>query len=207
MTFWQRVEKALKENNISEAELSRRVGLTQTGIIGWKTRGSIPRADIAIKTASVLNTSVDYLVNGNIDIDKIEKSAKSFLIPILNQELSAGRGQELPDNDKPQGLVSIPSKLRKEFGDNLAALHVHGDSMQPTLADGDMIVCDSLGWDKSDGIYAIRMNGNGYVKRIQVGNGKILIKSDNPNYETIEEPIESDAISIIGKVRLIIHPI
>lgn len=207
MTFWQRVEKALKENNITEAELSRRIGFTQAGITNWKTRGTIPRADIAIITAKALNTSVDYLVNGDVDISDNHKKSKIFLIPILNQELSAGRGQQLPDNDDKQGLVAIPAKIKKMFGDNLAALHVHGDSMQPTLNDGDMVVCDSLGWDNSDGIYAIRMNGNGYVKRIQVANGKILIKSDNPVYDTIEEPIESDNLNIIGKVRLIIHPV
>ena len=205
--FWNRLEKALKENNITSAELSRKIGVAPSVINSWKIRDSIPRADIACKTAKALNTSVEYLVNGNVDVTNIHEKAKTFLIPILNQELSAGRGQQLPDNDEKQGLVAIPAKLRRTYGDNLAALHVHGDSMQPTLNDGDMIVCDSLGWDKSDGIYAIRMNGNVYVKRIQVANGKILIKSDNPNYETIEEPLESDAISIIGKVRLIIHPI
>lgn len=206
MTFWERVQKALSENRITEAELSRRIGFTQAGISGWKTRGTIPRADIALKTAQVLNTSVDYLVNGTITLDP-QKNTNSFLIPILNQELSAGHGELLPDNDVVEGLVSVPLWLRKQFGTNLAALHIHGDSMSPTLNDGDMIVCDSMGWDKSDGIYAIRMNGNGYVKRIQVANGKILIKSDNPNYDTIEEPIESEAINIIGKVRLVIHPV
>ena len=206
MTFWERVQKALSENRITEAELSRRIGFTQAGISGWKTRGTIPRADIALKTAQVLNTSVDYLVNGTITLDP-QKNTNSFLIPILNQELSAGHGELLPDNDVIEGLVSVPLWLRKQFGTNLAALHIHGDSMSPTLNDGDMIVCDSMGWDKSDGIYAIRMNGNGYVKRIQVANGKILIKSDNPNYDTIEEPIESEAINIIGKVRLVIHPV
>ena len=206
MTFWERVEKALSENKITEAELSRRIGFTQAGISGWKTRGTIPRADIALKTAQVLNTSVDYLVNGTITLDPT-KNTNSFLIPILNQELSAGHGELLPDDDIVEGLVSVPLWLRKQFGTNLAALHIHGDSMSPTLNDGDMVVCDSLGWDKSDGIYAIRMNGNGYVKRIQVASGKILIKSDNPNYDTIEEPIESEAVNIIGKVRLVIHPV
>ena len=205
MTFWERVEEALSENHITEAELSRRIGFTQAGISGWKTRGTIPRADIALKTAQVLNTSVDYLVNGTITLDP-NKNTNSFLIPILNQELSAGHGELLPDDDVVQGLLSVPLWLRKRFGNNLAALHVHGDSMSPTLADGDMVVCDSLGWDKSDGIYAIRMNGNGYVKRLQVGNGKILIKSDNPNYETLEEPLDSECIQIIGKVRMVVHP-
>ena len=206
MTFWQRVEQALKENHITEAELSRRIGFTQAGINGWKARGALPRADIAIKTANVLNTSVEYLINGTVDTNNI-KTSKNFLVPILNQELSAGNGELLPDNDVIQGLLALPAWLRKQYGNSIAALYVHGDSMQPTLNDGDMVVCDSLGWDNSDGVYAIRMNGNGYVKRIQVANNKILIISDNSRYKIIEEPLETENLQIIGKVRLVIHSV
>ena len=203
--FWDRLEKALKINNITSAELSRIIGVNSSVINSWKIRGSIPRADIACKTAEALNTTVEYLVTG-IDTE-ITSSKNTFLVPILNQELSAGHGDLLPEEDVIEGLLSLPVWLRKKYGNNLGALHVHGDSMQPTLNDGDMVVCDSLGWDKSDGIFAIRLNGNGYVKRIQVVNGKVLIKSDNPNYETITEPLDSSAISIIGKVRMIIKAV
>ena len=202
MTFWDRLEKALDENNVTASELSRTIGVASSVIYSWKLRDSIPRADIACKTAEVLNTTVEYLITGNSS--DIKPSKKKYLVPILNQELSAGHGELLPDNDVVEGLLSLPLWLRKAYGNNLGALHVHGDSMQPTLNDGDMVVCDSLGWDKSDGLFAIRLNGNGYVKRLQVVNGKVLIKSDNANYDTITEPLDSDAISIIGKVRLII---
>ena len=206
MTFWERLESALSDNNCTMADLGRKIQLSPTVINSWKTRGSIPRADIACKTAEALNTTVEYLITGNSS-NFISTSRKTFLVPILNQELSAGHGDLLPEEDVIEGLLSLPVWLRKKYGNNLGALHVHGDSMQPTLNDGDMVVCDSLGWDNSDGIFAIRLNGNGYVKRIQVVNGRVLIKSDNPNYETITEPLDSSAISIIGKVRMIIKAV
>lgn len=205
MTFWNRLEDVLSQNNITPTELSRILGVTPSVVNAWKTRNAIPRADIIVKVAEKLNTSVEYLMTGNSTA--ICTSKKTFLIPILNQELSAGHGEILPDNDIAEGLLSVPLWLRKAYGNNLGALHVHGDSMQPTLNDGDMVICDSLGWDESDGLFAIRLNGNGYVKRLQVVSGKILIKSDNPNYDTITEPLESDSISIIGKVRLVIKAV
>ena len=204
--FWNRLDKALKDNNITSAELSRRIGVAPSVINSWKIRDSIPRADIACKTAEALGTTVEYLITGNSS-SEITTQKNTFLVPILNQELSAGHGDLLPEEDIVEGFLSLPLWLRKAYGKNLGALHVHGDSMQPTLNDGDMVVCDSFGWDKSDGLFAIRMNGNGYVKRLQVVSGKILIKSDNPNYDTITEPLESDSISIIGKVRLIIKAV
>jgi hypothetical protein len=35
--------------------------------------------------------------------------------------------------------------------------------MEPTYFRGDMIICDSLGWD-GEGVYAIQMDGSGFVK-------------------------------------------
>ena len=205
MTFWERLEDALNQKQITPTELSRILGVAPSVVNAWKIRESIPRADIAVKTAEVLDTSVEYLITGNSV--ELNSTRKTFLVPILNQELSAGHGDLLPEEDVIEGLLSLPVCLRKKYGNNLGALHVHGDSMQPTLNDGDMVVCDSLGWDKSDGIFAIRLNGNGYVKRLQVVNGKVLIKSDNPNYETITEPLDSNAMNVIGKVRLIIKAV
>ena len=204
MTFWERLEIALKEKNLNIADLSREINISSPSVQGWKQKGSIPRADIACKVAEVLDTTVEYLINGDTSEQKINNG---YLVPILNQELSAGNGELLPDNDVIQGLLALPAWLRKQYGEKIAALYVHGDSMQPTLNDGDMVVCDSLGWDNSDGVYAIRMNGNGYVKRIQVANNKILIISDNTRYKIIEEPLETENIQIIGKVRLVIHSV
>ena len=206
MTFWERFEQALEDNKITASELSRTIGVASSVIYAWKMRDSIPRADIAVKVAEELNTTVEYLVTGTGN-NQIAKSNNTFLVPILNQELSAGKGDLLPEEDAVEGLLSLPIWLRRKYGNNLGALHVHGDSMQPTLNDGDMVVCDSLGWDKSDGIYAIRLNGNGYVKRLQVVSGNVLIKSDNPNYETITESLNSNAIDVIGKVRMIIKAV
>lgn len=201
MTFWERVKSALSENDLTEADLSRELNLTQASITGWKVKGSIPRADIACKTAKLLNTSVEYLIDGKQQI--ITNGESNYIVPILNQELSAGKGDLLPDSDFIKGLISVPSYLR-EYGENLAGLFVHGDSMQPTLNNGDLVICTSLGWDNEEGLYAIRLNGNGYIKRIQVGAGKIYISSDNPKYKTIEESIDSECLEIIGKVVLII---
>lgn len=201
MSFWSRVEKALNDNEISEAELSRRIGYSQAGINGWKSKGSIPRADIALKTAKVLNTSIEYLITGNNSFKST--ASNNFLIPVLNQELSAGKGDLLPEEDIVKGFIEIPKFLIHEYGNNLAAMYVHGDSMEPTLHSGDIVVATSLGWESSDGLYAIRLNGLGYVKRLQVGVNEIIIQSDNPRYKTMKEPCESDSFQVIGKIIFI----
>ena len=130
---------------------------------------------------------------------KQELNQNDFVVPILDQSLSAGKGQILPDDDNPIGYIAVPKEL-KRYGNKLAAIYVNGDSMEPTLQRGDLVVCDSCGWD-GDGIYALRMDGYGYVKRLARKPGKLVVISDNPKYETWEEPTESEAVSIIGRVH------
>lgn len=130
---------------------------------------------------------------------KQELNQNDFVVPILDQSLSAGKGQILPDDDNPIGYIAVPKEL-KRYGNKLAAIYVNGDSMEPTLQRGDLVVCDSCGWD-GDGIYALRMDGCGYVKRLARKPGKLVVISDNPKYETWEEPTESEAVSIIGRVH------
>ena len=122
-----------------------------------------------------------------------------FVIPLLDQKLSAGFGAFLPDNDTPVAYIAVPRQLRR-FGEKLAALYVDGDSMEPTYFRGDMIICDSLGWD-GEGVYAIQMDGSGFVKRLSRKPGKLVVISDNPRYEPYEVPLDTDDIRIIGKVR------
>jgi phage repressor protein C with HTH and peptisase S24 domain len=129
----------------------------------------------------------------------------AFVVPLLDQRLSAGLGSYLPEEDKAKALIHVPAYL-SHYGDKIAALTVDGDSMYPTLHRGDMVVCDSLGWS-GEGIYALRMGGAGYVKRLTRRPGKIVIISDNIKYPPQEEPEESEDIEIIGRVHCAITKI
>jgi phage repressor protein C with HTH and peptisase S24 domain/DNA-binding XRE family transcriptional regulator len=123
----------------------------------------------------------------------------SFVVPLLDQRLSAGPGAALPEADEAKALIPVPSYLSR-YGKDLAALTVDGDSMEPSLHRGDMVVCDSQGWS-GEGIYAIRMGSSGFVKRITKRPGKVVVLSDNPKYPPQEEPEESDDFAIIGRVH------
>jgi phage repressor protein C with HTH and peptisase S24 domain/DNA-binding XRE family transcriptional regulator len=122
-----------------------------------------------------------------------------FVVPLLDQRLSAGPGAALPEADEAGALIPVPGYLR-QYGENIAALTVDGDSMEPTLHRGDMVVCDSCGWS-GEGIYAVRMGGAGFVKRITKRPGKVVVLSDNPKYPPQEEPEGSEDFAIIGRVH------
>jgi phage repressor protein C with HTH and peptisase S24 domain len=128
-----------------------------------------------------------------------ELPAGAFVVPLLDQRLSAGNGSYLPEEDETKALIHVPSYLAR-YGDQIRALEVDGDSMYPTLHRGDMVVCDSCGWS-GEGVYAVKMNGKGFVKRVTQKPGKVVLLSDNPKYPPLEEPAESQDIEIVGRVH------
>ena len=103
------------------------------------------------------------------------------------------------DEDVATALIRVPSSLAR-FGNKIAALTVEGDSMYPALSRGDIVVCDSCGWS-GEGIYVLRMNGDGYVKRLAKRPGKIVVISDNAKYPPHEESTENESIEIVGRVH------
>jgi phage repressor protein C with HTH and peptisase S24 domain len=134
-----------------------------------------------------------------------ELPAGAFVVPLLDQRLSAGNGSYLPEEDEAKALIHVPAYLAR-YGDQIRALEVDGDSMYPTLHRGDMVVCDSCGWS-GEGVYAVRMNGKGFVKRVTQKPGKVVLLSDNPKYPPLEEPAESQDIEIVGRVHCAITKI
>ncbi|MDG4475402.1 XRE family transcriptional regulator [Thiovibrio frasassiensis] len=86
---------------------------------------------------------------------------------------------------------------------DLALISVIGDSMEPSLSEGDVVLLDMTTTSVLDGsIYALQLNGGLLVKRIQrMLDGSLVVKSDNARYdtETVSED-KADRLKIIGRV-------
>ena len=64
MTFYDRCEMLANEKKIPFSEIASQAGVTGSAITSWKKNDSFPKADVAVKVAKCLNTSVEYLVTG-----------------------------------------------------------------------------------------------------------------------------------------------
>ena len=88
---------------------------------------------------------------------------------------------------------------------NLFKLHIinaFGDSMEPTIKEGDFIIVDTSKTNvAADGIYAIQAGQETFIKRIQRQiDGSVLLLSDNPHYQPYKVPPEDrETMKIIGK--------
>lgn len=85
-------------------------------------------------------------------------------------------------------------------------IEVSGDSMEPTLQDGDIIACEWLPRDaeyKKDKIYVLDTNEGAVVKRITNDGNVIHCHSDNPKYKDFIVDVDSilRIARVVGFVR------
>jgi phage repressor protein C with HTH and peptisase S24 domain len=121
-------------------------------------------------------------------------------IPILNAKASAGYGRENYDID-PIGYFLITSRAFPGIQTNcLRNIQVAGDSMSPTLEDGDWVTMVE-GLIAGNGIYLLNNGGELFIKRVNFTlAGDLAVISDNPKYST--EKIRREDTVIVGKCVL-----
>ena len=131
---------------------------------------------------------------GRGGIKELQEVIEGKLIPFLAQTVSAGNGTELHEYEDTVGLICLPEAAVKG---QLRALRVKGDSMEPTLRPGDIVVCDMNGW-QGDGLYVLRDENSAYVKRVRRVREGLEVLSDNTAYKPWSCP--SEELVVIGRV-------
>lgn len=141
------------------------------------------------------------LVSQSGRIETMEVGKGEILVPILNQRLSAGGGQEWIASDFSDERLPLLSRFIKPYKkEDVFAAPVRGDSMTGIqLFDGD-IVFFVRGETDGDGIYVISVDGEVYVKRVEIDpfDRKLVIKSENERYKP--RIVEPDRVVMLGKV-------
>ncbi|WP_039393193.1 LexA family transcriptional regulator [Novosphingobium sp. MBES04] len=122
-------------------------------------------------------------------------------IPRLVLGASAGPGA-LDSQDAAFDSVRFSMRWLRAMGlqpGNLAMIAVLGDSMEPTLRDGDEILVDQGQRGLRDGIHVVRVDGTLLVKRVETGRpGVVALRSDNPAYGVIE--CRPEDVAVVGRV-------
>ena len=127
-------------------------------------------------------------------------SNNNVLIPLFSR-ISAGIG--MITDEEPIDYISLPGIKNSE---NIFAINVKGDSMEPTIKNQSIILCRQ-GNELRDGeVGAFLVNGESFVKRIKVTKNFFALLSDNPNYQPIYV-YPQDEFKVIGKVLKVINDV
>lgn len=118
----------------------------------------------------------------------------------IDIEASAGAGA-LGGDDPSAAPMLLDPRLIATLGLDLAhaaMLRARGDSMEPTIADGDQIVVDErdVRVTTSPAVFVLRLDGVLLVKRVSRGAKGVRVASDNPAYAAFV----AEGAEIIGRV-------
>jgi len=86
------------------------------------------------------------------------------------------------------------------------ALRIKGDSMEPQIPNGSIVLIHKQETIETGEIGAFFHNGTVYCKKRGTNEGKTLLISNNPKYEPIEV-VEDDVSKCYGKVISILSPV
>lgn len=218
-SFSQRLNVALDEAGVPPKGSGRQIavakmfGVSQKGARKWLEGEAIPDTKRLPEIARKLGVQGEWLLTGqgarrNKTSDELNESRTpgvnafpiadetgegTIMIPRFCLAASAGGGCWPPDDPIIDRMVFKQSWIRRMFPAvslaALAVMSVHGDSMSPTLRDGDLMLIDrSVEEIGPEGVYVLTIEGDLYVKRVQREPGQLIIKSDNAMYRTWEVP-------------------
>ena len=119
-------------------------------------------------------------------------------LPIFSIGASAGTGQFLDSDDYEMYDVPYDVPISATFG-----LHVCGDSMEPTLYDGDLLWVHQQPTLENGEIGIFYLDGNAYVKEYRYTDEGTFLISHNKKYPPIKVTEDNES-KIYGKV---VHPV
>ena len=128
-------------------------------------------------------------------------------VPLHDVVVSAGHGASAVEAGESAESLGFPTGwLRRQFGDpaKLRIVHVRGDSMAPTLGDGDLVMINIDRRDPVDGIFVLRLDDQLMVKRVLFPSARrVLVTSDNRDYDRFDRLVDlerEDGLHLIGRV-------
>ncbi|QHL92055.1 peptidase S24 (plasmid) [Sphingomonas changnyeongensis] len=204
------LDRLIKERGEDYAGLSRLLGRNPAYIQQYIKRG-VPQkldGDDRLTLARYFGVSEALLGGSDEQLPIARSMPGTGLVPIkrLDVGASAGAGASV---DGEHGLhpVSFDARWLRQLVatriDQLSMIRVQGDSMSPTLSDGDEIMVNQAdAADRlRDGIYVLRLDDALMVKRLALHpvSREVAIRSDNPAYPSWPN-CKLSQLAIIGRV-------
>ena len=199
------LERLIEERGEDYAALSRLIGRNAAYIQQFIKRGTPKRLSEEDRRVLAAYFGVPETVLG-APAKPAPAADDLIVVPRLDIGASAGPGA-FAEDERARSLLGFDRawlrRLTRGEASRLSMIRVEGDSMVPTLADGDEILVD--GADAAprlrDGIYVLRMDGMLVVKRLAVDPAlkRLSIMSDNPAYPSWPDCAFAD-VDIVGRV-------
>ncbi|WP_031427657.1 XRE family transcriptional regulator [Flavimarina sp. Hel_I_48] len=204
MSISKRLKELRETARLSQKKIALELKITQGAY------SLIENGQNSITTEHLLTLSRLY----SVPTDQILKSSqhavtmspKNGFIPLINVEAHAGFVENGKDEEWLGSLkmYRIPGYDSKK---NQKLFEVEGDSMMPTLINGDILIVTQVNdvTDIMDGSLVVVVTSKAVItKRIKkdLNNNSVILISDNPKYDNMSYPLKNieEILIVEGKI-------
>ncbi|MBC8121900.1 MAG: helix-turn-helix transcriptional regulator [Gemmatimonadaceae bacterium] len=190
--------------------LAKRSGVKQSSLRHYLDKGGEPTRPVMLALCRSMGVCLAWLAGGEppMGVDEDILSDRFAYLPLFDVRASAGGGSAVECEPVEEVVAFKKSWLTRRFGkSNPQALHllsVGGESMEPTLHSGDLILVDREELGIQDGsVYVLSLEGNLFVKRIRLKDAlHVEVVSDNPKHAGFAIPLSQigHEVQILGRV-------
>lgn len=212
--IYKNIKRMRTSNGWSQDELAHRMGYSEKSAISRIESGKInlPLSQVE-EFAKVFNVSPAYLMGWTVDLvvdsdgkraqiektNKIDLEAidhlKAYSIRLLGSVAAGIPIEAQPDFDKE---IDVPFKYSNR--DEYFGLKIKGDSMEPKISNGDIVIVHLQECAESGDIIIAQVSqGDATCKRFMQYGDTVLLRSFNSAYEDIDVTGDSE-FKIIGRV-------
>ena len=201
--FSKKVSEVIGLRN--QNELSAVIGVNSSSITQARKRDKIP-ANWILQLCLKYGLNPNWLEKdiGPAFIQPVNNAEEEFMqIPKVRARLCAGGGS-FEVGSEIEGYYSFRKDWlsRKGNADKMVLMDIFGNSMEPELKEGDVVLIDESKKDILAGsIYAVGIDDTIMVKRLEKRPKRLALLSENTKNETIYmEGEDLNRVRLIGKV-------
>jgi SOS-response transcriptional repressors (RecA-mediated autopeptidases) len=187
------IRKYRKAKGMTQKELGFRLGVAHNTISGYESGANEPDQNILFAIADILGVSVNDLFPSPTNLEPVDPEFAR--IPVLG---TIACGDPILTAENYAEYIYMP-KDRLPSG-KLFYLRAKGQSMEPTIPDGSLVLIREQPEVESGAIAAVLVNGDeeATLKRVKRQGDLLILLPDNPEYEPIIVTPDNPA-RIIGR--------
>lgn len=197
------IKQLRMERGITQEQLASMLKVSRSTIGMYETGNREPDFETCEAIADIFNVDMDYLTGRS----KVERKSpitpssipQGFIpMPDMSRIPLVGRiacGEPITAEQNVEGVVSVPSQWRSDF-----ALLCKGDSMEPSIKDGDLVAIHIQPMVENGEVAAVRIDSEATLKHVYLYPNYIELRPENPAYQSIIKiGEEMNEVKIEGK--------
>jgi len=200
----ERLRKERLRVGMDQRSMAEALGISRNSQQAYEAGRTPPPSDYLI-AAHAKGVDIVFVLTGKHgDVVSAEETSDAETVEIEEIDLAYGLGGSFADGEVERQTHRFPQAWLRTITRTSPALlffaRGRGDSMTPTISDGDMVLIDrsQRSVREQDAMWALTVGQIAMIKRVRVHGSRVELLSDNeriPPYDAVQEEL-----NIVGRV-------